>query len=124
MLSTLRPSESAIQSTYIKWLRIQHPAVSEVTASFANGGKRTGRYGKRLKREGLKVGFPDIGMFVAKDKHPGLFIEFKDDEGVVSKEQKYIMSVLGAQGYTCAVCRSLEQAIGVTESYLRKLNII
>lgn len=120
----LLPSESAIQSTYITWLNLQYPAVAEVTASFANGGKRTARYGQRLKREGLKAGFPDLGMFVAKGGHHGLFIEFKDSDGVIRKKQKYAMSVLSAQGYRCAVCRSLEEAINVTSSYLRELDIV
>jgi len=120
----LLPSESAIQSTYITWLNLQYPAVADVTASFANGGKRDSRYGNRLKRESLKKGFPDIGIFVAKgDKH-GMFIEFKSDRGIVRKEQKQAMSVLSAQGYRCAVCRSLEEAIDVTSSYLRELDII
>ena len=124
MLKTLSVSESAIQCTYIKWLNLQYPAVADVTASFANGGKRDVRYGQRLKREGLKKGFPDIGIFVANGKSHGMFIEFKSKKGVIKKEQKATMTVLEAQGYTCAVCRSLEEAIDATSSYLRELNVI
>lgn len=124
MRTTLSPSESAIQSTYITWLNLQHPAVAEVTASFANGGKRDSRYGQRLKREGLKKGFPDIGIFVARGNNHGMFIEFKSDKGVVRKEQKHVMSILTAQGYRCSVCRSLEEAMDATSSYLMELDAI
>lgn len=124
MLKSLSPTESAIQSTYITWLNLQYPAVADVTASFANGGKRDSRYGRRLKREGLKKGFPDIGIFVAKGKSHGMFIEFKSEKGVVRKEQKAAMSVLEAQGYRCSVCRSLEEAMDATSSYLRELDVI
>lgn len=124
MSKTLMPSESAIQSSYIVWLNLQYPTVADVTAAFVNGGQRDVRYGKRLNREGLKKGFPDVGVFVANSDYHGLFIEFKSSKGVVRKEQKHVMSVLSAQGYRCAVCRSLEEAMDVTVSYLGDLKVI
>ena len=57
-------SESSIQCNYLKWLNLKYPDVFKVTSSFPNGGVREPRYGARLKREGMKKGFPDLGIFI------------------------------------------------------------
>lgn len=118
MVYRLLASESAIQSSYITWINLQYPKVAEVTASIPNGGKREGRYGIRLKKEGLKNGFPDIGIFSPRGKHNGLFIEFKSKKGSIRKEQCIVMNSLTKEGYLCEVCRSLKEAIKVTNNYL------
>src|SRR6185503_7847972 len=106
-------SESAIQSAYIEWVKLQYPRIAEVTASIPNGGKREVKYGYRLKREGLKKGFPDVGVFVSRGRYHGLFIEFKSQKGIVRKEQSMIMESLSREGYLCEACKSLEEAIEV-----------
>lgn len=114
------PTESSIQSSYILWLNLQYPKIADVTAAFANGGLRDGRYGHRLRCEGLKKGFPDIGMFVARGEYHGMFIEFKSAKGIISKEQFEVMSNLETQGYLCRICRSLDEAINETIKYLEQ----
>lgn len=111
-------SESAIQSSYITWLNFQYPKIAEVTAAIPNGGKREVKYGSRLKREGLKKGFPDVGVFTPRGRYHGLFIEFKSAKGVVRKEQSIVMENLETEGYLCEACKSLEEAIEVTKNYL------
>lgn len=111
-------SESVIQSSYISWLNIQHPKIAEVTAAIPNGGKREARYGSRLKKEGLKKGFPDVGVFSSRGKYHGLFIEFKSKKGTVRNEQSVVMGRLKNEGYLCEVCRSLDEAMIVTNDYL------
>lgn len=118
MKCSLLPSESVIQSSYIMWLNAQYPKVAEVTASIPNGGKRELRYGSRLKKEGLKKGFPDVGVFTPRGEHNGLFIEFKSKKGSIRQEQSAVMQRLMNEGYLCEVCRSLESAIEVTKNYL------
>jgi hypothetical protein len=118
MEERLLATESAIQSSYIEWLNLQHPKIAEVTASIPNGGKRDVRYGSRLKREGLKKGFPDVGVFAPRGRYHGLFIEFKSMKGVARKEQLIVMGNLTREGYLCEVCKNLDEAIGVTKSYL------
>ena len=115
------PTESEIQSSFIEWINLQHPKVAEVTAAIPNGGKREARYGGRLKREGLKKGFPDVGIFSPRGNHHGLFIEFKSRKGAVRREQAEVMGSLMKEGYLCEVCKSLEEAIMITNSYLNLL---
>ncbi len=113
-------SESTIQCNYLKWLNFQHPEVFDVTSSFPNGGVREPRYGARLKREGMKKGFPDLGIFYPCGDYPGMFIEFKNEKGRVSTEQKDIISKLQVKGYHCVICRSLDDAITQTNKYLKE----
>ena len=120
MAKRISPSESEIQSSFIVWLNLQYSEVADVTASFANGGVRDGRYGNKLKREGLKKGFPDIGIFFPANGMHGMFIEFKSDKGYLRKEQVGIMLKLKSQGYACVVCRNLEEAINETVTYLSR----
>jgi len=100
------PSESDIQSSFIIWVNLQYPLIADVTASFANGGARHPRYGNRLRREGLKRGFPDVGIFTARGKYHGMFIEFKSAKGKLSPYQRQAITDLRLQGYKCVVCKS------------------
>jgi hypothetical protein len=110
--------ESTIQCSYLTWLELQYPAIFKVTASFPNGGARTKRYGARLKREGMKKGFPDIGIFWPSGIHHGMFIEFKSENGKLNLEQKKVLAELQTRGYNCVICKSLESAIKETKIYL------
>lgn len=112
-------SESTIQCNYLKWLNFQHPEIFKVTSSFANGGARDPRYGARLKREGMKKGFPDLGVFVPCREYHGMFIEFKNEKGRVSPDQKEVISKLQAKGYLCVICKSIDEAINQTNEYLK-----
>ncbi len=112
------PSESEIQSSCLTWLKLQHPKVYEVTASFPNGGQRDLRYAMRLKREGMKKGFPDNGTFWPSGKYHGLFVEFKSVKGRLSEEQRYVLVKLSEMGYCCVVIRSLEEYMPAVNGYL------
>lgn len=115
---SIHPTESAIQASYLLWLNLQYPEVADVTAAFVNGGARDPRYGARLKREGLKKGFPDIGVFYPCGPYHGMFIEFKSLNGAIRKEQSQIIEKLREMGYYVIVCRSFEEAIQYTNLYL------
>ncbi len=111
--------ESAIQCNYIQWLKLQYPKVWGVTCAFVNGGARTASYGARLKREGMKPGMPDVGVFFPQGQNHGLFIEFKAKRGKTTLIQQEMLVKLEEQGYKCCVCYSLEEAIKETREYLR-----
>jgi hypothetical protein len=112
-------SESSIQCNYLIWLKLQHPEIFKVTTSFPNGGAREPRYGARLKREGMKNGFPDLGIFSPCGEYHGMFIEFKNEKGRLTPEQKDVISKLQSKGYNCVVCKSLDEAINQTSKYLK-----
>jgi len=112
-------SESSIQGNYLIWLNFQYPDVYKVTSSFPNGGARDPIYGARLKREGMKKGFPDLVIFYPCGEYHGMFIEFKSEKGIITKEQKEVISNLKSKGYYCTVCRSIEDGINQTIKYLK-----
>lgn len=111
-------SEHVIQSSYLRWLALQHPKVYELTASIPNGGKRDLRYAMRLKSEGMKKGFPDLITFWPSGNYHGLVIEFKSKKGYLREEQRHILGKLSEKGYCCLVARSFEEAKNALDEYL------
>ncbi len=83
-----------------------------------NEGKRSARYGAQLKRMGMRKGFPDLFIPVARNGYHGLFIEMKSKTGRLSEEQKQWQRVLSEQRYLCAVCYSFEEAVNTVKAYI------
>jgi hypothetical protein len=109
-----RSSEGAEQEAVIEYCDLMHiPAVH-----VANEGKRSKSYGAKLKRMGLRRGFPDIIVFCAKGKYHGLAIEMKYDKGKTSKDQEEWLRTLSSEGYACAVCYGADEAIKIIERYI------
>lgn len=82
-----------------------------------NGGHRDKVTGARMKAEGARAGVPDIFVAVpSKGKH-GLFIEMKVKGGRLSDKQEVWRDRLKQQGYGFVVCYSVDEAIGVLDSY-------
>lgn len=72
----------------------------------------------RAKRMGVKKGYPDIFLPVAREKYFGLFIELKSKDGRVKPEQKIWHKFLSEQGYLVYTLRSAEEAIKIIQIYL------
>lgn len=100
------------------------------------GGSKTQRekMGAMLKRLGQRSGVPDLFLAVAKcgevpaipgspymfpEWHHGLFLELKAPKGIVSPEQTAMLAELQRQGYSTAVCWTLEDAQKVISDYLK-----
>ena len=83
-----------------------------------NEGKRSKRYGAELKRQGLKAGFPDLGLFVPRGNKHALFIEMKVGRNKCTDNQKKWIRELINQNYEVKVCYSCEEAIQVIKRYL------
>jgi hypothetical protein len=107
------PSEHQIQSAFVDWCALNGVPVFAIP----NGGFRHIATARKLQREGVKPGVPDLFIPVVKMPYGGLFIEMKTPEGKVSVHQKEWISMLKEQ-YAVSVCRSLDDAIGVIRKYL------
>lgn len=84
-----------------------------------NGGQRNYIVAAKLKAEGVISGIPDLHLPIAKGGHHSLYVEMKaGKKGVVSTNQKTMMSLLEEQGNRCVVCRSFEEFKDAVESYL------
>ena len=127
------PKEAAIQRQIFLWaqgLQRDYPELKLLNAS-ANGAYIPG--GKRgseeeslkfkiivvLKSLGcIRVGFPDLNLPVARHGYHGLYIKLKRKGGKLSKEQKWWIEQLTAQGYYAVPAWGFEQAHGIILRYL------
>ena len=76
-----------------------------------------------LARQGLKKGFPDNFIAVARGKWHGLFIELKRVKkclSVRSKEQREWIKQLNAAGYKALFCYGAEEAKKTVLEYLKE----
>jgi hypothetical protein len=118
----LNPLESEEQQLIFAWARImekQHPEL-ELLVAVPNGGLRNMPEAVRFKAEGVRKGFPDMLLPVARGAYHSLAIELKRRKGgVVSPEQKAWIAALNEQGWLAVVCRGADEAIEVITDYLR-----
>lgn len=85
-----------------------------------NEGKRTVTGGARLKRAGMRPGFPDLFFPIARGGYHGLFIEMKRRAGgKVSDAQRGWIDRLNHAGYFAIVCAGADEAIQIIENYRR-----
>jgi len=94
-----------------------------------NGGKRGEATAGRLKATGVKAGFPDVGLPVARGPWHGLFIELKRCQvigkrgqkiggGTVASEQETWHIKLRNEGFCVEVCYGWIEAVQIIETYL------
>lgn len=75
----------------------------------------------RLKRMGLRVGFPDWGLVLPIPPYAGLFVEQKKAHGGrVTDEQRTWVRVLRRMGYDAHVCEGLDHSKRVVEAYVAR----
>lgn len=109
-------SEDAEQEAVVEYCELLHIPIVHIP----NEGKRSLSYAARMKRMGLRSGFPDLLVPLARGGYHGLFIEMKYGKNKTTKEQKEWLERLSAEGYACAVCYNAAEAIKTIESYNRR----
>lgn len=93
-------------------------------AAIPNAGGYVGGFGANIrraagmKREGVRAGYPDYGLFVPRGAHHGLFLELKTPSGALRPAQRQVMELLEAQGYRTTTAYGLEPAITSIKAYL------
>jgi hypothetical protein len=113
-------SEHDEQVAIVRWALNQgniYPGV-ELLYATPNAGKRTPRMGAYMKAEGLRPGFPDLGLPVAKGGYHGLFMELKMVGNKPNKNQIYWLDRLNEQGYMALAVWMYDGAIKVLEDYM------
>jgi hypothetical protein len=69
---------------------------------------------------GVRSGFPDLILCVARGKYHGLFIELKTAKGRQTDNQKYFQKALEAQGYRYVVVRSIDEFRRIVTQYMNE----
>jgi hypothetical protein len=94
-----------------------HPAV--LYAAVPNGGKRTKSEAVRLKKEGVRSGYPDLLIDEARGPYHGLRVEMKRVHGDRPRQnQRAIHRRLAERGYRVVVGYGSVDAIAQIEAYL------
>lgn len=107
-------TEDDIQETVVEYCELKHI----VAVHIPNESKRSVSYGAKMKRMGLRKGFPDIFIPTARQGFYGLFIELKRDrKSRVSAEQTAWITYLNKQGYKAMICYGATEAINEIEKY-------
>lgn len=102
---------------WAEWTSITYPELELLSASL-NGVRLTVGQATKAKRSGMKKGWPDIELPVARGGYFGLFIELKVGYNKPSDEQLKILSALAKEGYLCHVIWGAGAAIKEIERYL------
>ena len=117
--------ESTIQSELMKWakeLSVVYPELELINASL-NGIVTTPRIKSMMKAQGMKNGYPDIFLPVARNVNGslshGLYIELKQENGRPTEEQLWWNERLNAEGYIAVFCYGLDDARKIICNYLK-----
>lgn len=115
-----RRSETSLQMEVEAFLRVAWPAHLPYT-HFPAGELRDERTGGKLKRMGLKTGWPDFQFIMPNGQ--AAFIELKVDDNDLSDEQIAVRAKLCALRCGYAVCRSLDEVEAVLARWLSKFGL-
>lgn len=108
------PSEHDEQAGFVQWFRARWPRV--VIFAIPNGGKRDIRTAKKLNREGVTPGIPDLYIPAW-----GIWVEMKRQKGGrISADQEVMIQYLEHIGHTVIVGYG---ALDASEKLLRLLNM-
>ena len=116
----ITPLEEDEQRDFAEWLDCQ----GVLWAHIPNERKASLAVLSSLARQGLKKGFPDNFIAVARGKWHGLFIELKRVKkclSVRSKEQRQWIKQLNAAGYKALFCYGAEEAKKAVREYLKEV---
>lgn len=116
----ITPLEEDEQRDFAEWLDCQ----GVLWAHIPNERKASLAVLSSLARQGLKKGFPDNFIAVARGKWHGLFIELKRVKkclSVRSKEQREWIKQLNAAGYKALFCYGAEEAKKAVREYLKEV---
>lgn len=114
-------SEAQIQNKVIreaKKIPYKGRELADYIVHVANGGKRSKRVGAALKHNGVKRGYPDLVIDIAKGGFNGMRIELKKEGGSVSDEQVERMAMLVDEGYLAIVTTGFEETMDAILNYI------
>lgn len=115
------PLESEEQQALFAWAAMMEHKYPELALLVAipNGGLRNMPEAVNFKAEGVRKGFPDMILPVARGGYHSLAIELKrQDGGRLAPEQKDWLEALNAQGWLAVVKKGAAEAIECITKYL------
>lgn len=120
-MAILVPDEHDEQVSLIQWAFLSRKTRPELKglAAVPNGGLRSKATAGKLKAEGVRAGYLDLQLLVARGGYHGLLIEMKrTKDSTTSPEQKEWIKWHTEQGFYATVCKGFLAAKRVIEDYL------
>jgi hypothetical protein len=120
----IKMSEHDEQVALFDWARVYQTEIPDLAMMFSipnQGGSGKGAIirGRKMVKEGLKSGVPDVFLAVSRGEHHGMFVEMKIKGGKVSPNQKCWLNALTLAGYICVVVYTFEQAKDAILDYIQ-----
>lgn len=115
-------SEDQVQITIMQWAQlVKHKGrpLADYLIHTPNGGDIGSKKGAKLKKMGVKAGYPDLSLDIAKGKYYGLRIELKRKiGGKVRDNQVERLAMLNDEGYYAVVCKGFQEATQTIRAYI------
>lgn len=114
-------SEDKIQTDILTWasyVKYNDKTLADYLHHSPNGGQRNAREGAKFKRMGVKRGYPDLILDIARQGYHGLRIELKTAKGRASTEQKQRLEMLNAENYKAVLCFGYDEAVNTLKDYM------
>lgn len=99
-------TEEELQQKCVVWFHNSYPLYRGLLFHVPNGGRRTGREGKKFKQMGVIPGVADLILLV---NNTAYLLELKDEKGRQSKAQREWQDTVTGNGYVYLVLNSLEK---------------
>ncbi|AZS49321.1 VRR-NUC domain-containing protein [Entomomonas moraniae] len=108
------------QVALINWFATQFPKYATRLVATPNAAKRSLKLAAMMKAEGMRKGFPDLNLPVARKGFHGLYIELKRTKGgKLSDEQGEWLDFLSSEGYKAVCAKGWDEARAVIIDYMR-----
>ena len=115
------PLEHEEQAAVVQWFDLQYPQLSRLLFAIPNGANKSIAAAMKFKREGLRAGFPDLGLAVGRRGYKGMFMEMKRVKGsFVTPEQLQYIHELSEQGFYVCVGYGFDDARKRIDWYLTR----
>lgn len=114
----MKSKEAQLQTTCVRWFRLQYPEYARLLFAVPNGGSRNAIEAHNLKLQGVTAGVSDLILLVPSHPCPFLCIEMKVGKNKQTEAQKAFQSEVESVGGMYVVCYSFEQFAGAVSAYL------
>lgn len=115
-------TEDQVQISIMQWALLQKhngQPLSSYIVHIPNGGDIGAKKGAKLRKMGVKKGYPDLVIDIARGGYHGLRIELKRLKGgTVSSDQKDRQQMLRDEGYCAEVCKGFGETTKLIKRYL------
>lgn len=111
--------EHNIQTSCVKWFRLQYPQYANLLYAVPNGSYKSRAAAGMMKAEGLTAGVADLCLALPRGRFGALYIEMKQRGNYQQQNQKEWQRLCEKNGNIYKVCHTIEEFMITVNEYLR-----